>query len=474
MSILCLLLYISRLTRIWFPPADICFLVNIKHALNITNRPLNRSPSRYQVEFTYLGMFAENVRELFPKFLKNRASLFPYGMNVEPYSFGTVVSVLQQNSMEGLAKPFDKYIWSFLISSSILIILFMKLTSKITGKSVVALDMIYILLEQSQKRLSQCRGLSYYVILVSTVWFLATLVISNGYKGKLFGLLAKHTYPLVPQTMQDIDNYKIFVVTTSAVIQTTENGSKILSGARMHITDIIRDVEDGKIELASLDVLRKLNDTLVFLKNTDIDTLFSAVVTESLVQAEGKGNISLPSRLIFLDIRNNVVIFGELIEFLSENVFIFGQDIDMFSVRNQWTVDRNFFLRLVGMYLQGMDESGIYSRWKFYSEIQQHFIRMTNVYRNLKLDGNGRKRNIIAHLLTKKYVKILQPPKPIGVSFFVVLAYLFLYSWIFSAVIFLLECIWKTNWWRMIINVRNKVMQAIFFRQYGFPLEYIP
>jgi len=71
---------------------------------------------------------------------------------------------------------------------------------------------------------------------------------------------------------------------------------------------------------------------------------------------------------VILDPEKNMRFMKEFYTMFSRNDLALGETLNFFTTRHQWTIRRNAFLSLFVPVVTGLMESGIYSRWEYYSE----------------------------------------------------------------------------------------------------------
>jgi len=122
-----------RLTFLYYPDVDDCFLREFKQHLNITD---SREAQGFYNLVQFLLMGKGNVNS---KFLENahaRYEALPYGMVIDVYQFGTLTSP-NNHDISSLTKPFDVVTWSFLIGSIFFVCLYFRIVFELTKKRSV-------------------------------------------------------------------------------------------------------------------------------------------------------------------------------------------------------------------------------------------------------------------------------------------------------------------------------------------------
>lgn len=100
----------------------------MKEKLNITD---SRNGAKADGQATYLILTTKNVDNTLLR--DNFYEALPYGMIVTLVGFGTLTNV-HGHDISSLTKPFDFYIWAFLILSTISLCLFCMIVFKLTSK----------------------------------------------------------------------------------------------------------------------------------------------------------------------------------------------------------------------------------------------------------------------------------------------------------------------------------------------------
>lgn len=282
-----------------------------------------------------------------------------------------------------------------------------------------------------------------YGLLIS--WMLLAFLVGNAYKGVLFSFLTTLSVPVVPKTLQEVVQSDYLVLTTKTIVVANEFERDEISGAKLFIDLIMKEAKAGKLKIRNSNLYQQLNDTLIYLKSVEAFDLFIAMETGVELKGEIK-SYKIPKKIIIFDSGSIVKLFGELNTIFTNNLLIFGETLDLFSVRNQWVVRRNALYRLILPFAAGLDESGIFSRWRNYREMMINYYQLSSSRRMLiKYFKNSKSQlspndNIIAYLLFKPHTaQSNSEAEPITMTFFFVFAKLFGYCVVICSTVFMLE-----------------------------------
>jgi len=377
-----------------------------------------------------------------------------------PFRYGTLINPNAQN-LSSLTQPFDLAIWILLLISLVSLCLYFRLVFKLKKKelgSILETHILSILLEQSQDCVTKCHkfSTSTYYLLIS--WLLATFLVGNAYKGVLFSFLTTPSLPQVPRNLQELAESQYLIATISGQAEFTATGEPegVQSTAKLHIEQIVSDVERGQLQIKDSEKdYEKLRNMMIFFNpSIDESDLFTSIFMH-VELSTGSKNYSVPKNLIFFDKDEQVKNFEELISIFSKNVLILGPTFDLFATRDQWLFQRNVFLRLALPFMEGMEESGIFTRWEYYHEAMKDYANLKSTLLNLNssIDSDltkiSRKDNILAYLLFKPYTaNVVSQPEPISLEFFSVFAKLFSYCIIVCFVVLILE--FATTKWHLL------------------------
>ena len=479
--------FLRPLTKGGYPGAKNCFYRLVKQLLNTTN---NGTGQIFGMA-TYLLMARNNVVSQFLRNDISSSESLPYGMMITSFRIGTLTSPFGQD-IRSLTKPFDVATWSFLIGSILCLCLYFRIISKFKAKSFILENhVISILLEQSQQTVIHCSGFQVQTCFLLVAWMLLTFLMGNAYKGVLFSLLTSVSIPVVPDDLQEVIQSRYLVITTSALKEFKENQRMVKSAAKVYIRSIVEAVEEGKLNISYVNWYKELNASMVFMNPADASDLFVSLMTRSELQSE-KGNFSIPQKVILINPEKEVQVFEELNTIFTRNVLVLGETLNLFSTRTQWVFRRNAFLRLVLPILVGLEESGIYAKWEYFSEILSSRVHLQYAGRVLNKHFNGSKSqfsikdNIVAYMLFKPHTARSNPRAvPITVEFFAIFALLFGYCTAICAVVFILEKfkrkrllrivgVARNNLKKLYYTCRDRFMLAWLSRKYGFTLSYVP
>jgi len=471
-----------------YPGAQKCLLRVLKQKLNTTD---SRDIYAAYGLATYLVMLSINVEELLDRefrdgFYNRRYEPVSYGMSLTRYRFGTLTNNLHGQDISSLTRPFDVLIWIFLILSTFCVTLsFRAFFGDSQTWSTIGIFVISILLEQSPNIVNNVRYLRKQVYFLFVLWLLLSLLVSNAYKGVLFSFLATPTVPRVPETLSEVVNSNMLIATSSEFEEIIDDKRVRKAKLQKWIESYLEKLRAGTTSVnQDEDTYIKLKESMLCVRNNRLTNMFIAMESGTEIDSVIRGksiNCTIPRKLIFIDEELFVDLFGELNSLFTNNVFIQGRSLDLFTETEQWVVQRNAFLRLLRPILSALEEAGLYTRWEYFENILSvnKILKSTRktVLNALKESKSlfSAKDNVLAYLLFKPYTAIsVTEPVPISLKFFKVFALLFAYCLAICGVAFFFEIIIYVGLKQVFFTCRNRIIGVWFHRKFGFPLSYTP
>jgi len=432
----------QRLALGGYPNVDHCFLRVIKQLLNTTDSH-NMENAFGVAQFFVMGKTNVDLMFLEKRYIKYEA--LPYGMWIPLYQFGTLTSP-NLHDISSLIKPFDVASWFFLVTSVFSVCLYFRIVFKLTKqRSVLEIHIISILLEQSQSVVTKYRSHRTQTGGLLISWMLLVFITGNGYKGVMFSFLTALSIPVVPDTLEEVMESDYLLITMSKRAKYQEDEIIEISTAKANIESILKEVDAGKLKISNSNLYKQFNKTLVFLNPATVSGIFLVMETKGVVWGETK-YISIPRKVIFFDSDDIVKLFQELNAIFTKNVVVLGETLHFFSTRSQWIFKRNAFLRLILPIVTGLEESGIYTRWKSFAELTYSYSQLIFSRDMMIKFSKGSKSllsphdNIMAYLLFKPHTaESKSVAEPIKMMFFAVVAKLFGFCIVICCTVFIFE-----------------------------------
>jgi len=444
------------------PLSSICFFREMKQRLNTTDS--RKLGIRAIGETTFLILLSGDNNSYFKKHSTKRSVFLSYGTENSYYQFGALTYPYRYD-INSLVKPFDCWTWAYIIVSVLSLCLYFRTLRRITNKRTLSeTHVISILMEQSQEIVTRCGGLRKGTCGLLVCWIFLVFFIGNAYKGVLFTLLTTLSFPAVPKTLQEVVRSDFFVMSTQ--ILKSKDGD-IVSMAKNEIGNILKEVDQNRLNISDVDLYKKVYESIVFLGQSGHPSkLFVAMKKGDKLRRQDGKYTAIPEKLIMFDPENVVEYFKELnLIFTTNTMLISGQKINLVWLRKLWMFRRNVISKLALPILMTLVESGIHKRWGHYARLQATFLQLNYVKQQI-LDflnaSNSRvspNDNIIAYLLFKPYTAQPSPEteKPITMEFFIVFLKMLCYFLFVCGVSFFIERIRKIKF----VLFRNTIKEKM-------------
>ena len=245
------------------------------------------------------------------------------------------------------------------------------------------------------------------------LWAQVAMMISSGYRGALFSLLASTQAPVIPQGMEELASCNDLVV-TSAIYGDVEKNTSLL-----HKTIHEFREETQNATLSSVQHVRKSADKfgkkLEFLYSSTIEILYSQTergADYELQRGDDKPPIRLPSNYIMVGTTSFCSMYSLLMNAIGKKLMIVkGEEIPLVMEHAPLLVFRNFLAYQFSRVLYGVVESGMWERWERYYTVYKYKLNR-DMLRDL-VQGNGTKKvglpdnNIMAALFTASESKLM-------------------------------------------------------------------
>jgi len=181
----------------------------------------------------------------------------------QTYGFGSLVTPVRNTKMSGYFKPFDLLTWIFLSVSPFFLTLISKILRQLDPQNTrfTWSDLVFTLFSQCSIQISSFH-LNFKILCILPLWYFATVILSEMYKGELLSMMTIPTIPKAPKTLDQIPDFEHFhLVTTHAVPYLVEFGApwKYISHVKKLLQEFLdhEGIPDGKKQLLS-NVFNKL------------------------------------------------------------------------------------------------------------------------------------------------------------------------------------------------------------------------
>lgn len=340
-----------------------------------------------------------------------------YGVEQIPYAFIILKDkeemLRNQEKLKGILAPFPWWVWISIglisFASSLLLDYKYKFEQSIKRSILTSLKLWFkttsLLLEQANSEIPGNGG--WRKLKLWSVWALFSLVISHGYRGFLFSALATAITPSTPQTIGELVNSGMLVLTID--IFASKNGTEIISQPTL-THDIVPRIIENNTNIAARDVWLALQVSTQWLRYTWNISSFTVGISKQKLLTIGKWNENLtaPNEFAIIDQMAKASRFQTLLE-EAGTYWVSKQVVEpRLQIYETWLISNNYFQSIFTMYLARVYESGLHQRWKKFSALSESKIDKRMV-RILMFDSKeSRETRLDEHTVSKKvFLEIL-------------------------------------------------------------------
>ncbi|CAL8128517.1 unnamed protein product [Orchesella dallaii] len=343
-----------------------CTLVVLANKLNFTIKFAQDSSSDTRQSYDYIGdlhpiypVTSINLRDYSPK----NYDWLPYGVKATPYSFITVIDYKTiPPSFHSLMQPLDYSTQFLTVISNLMILLLFTFFSDISPLKFLqqaAFASLALVLEQPGRNLfaiedSLSKPKKFIKSFILTIWLFATWQIVGLYKSSIFSYLSVHTNPTSPNSLNQLIQSKISILTFSVMSEFNETGfiERRSSTFRDKVVAEMLRKRDNQLSSDFSNDLEYLHENLEWEDNTMTDFLLNRILNEN------------KATFAFFDKKEYVETVRIMIAIFSKNWASNIVLVPIFMERRFWIVYKNAFRSPFTKYLSRLYESGIYSWWK--------------------------------------------------------------------------------------------------------------
>ena len=306
---------------------------------------------------------------------------------------------------------FDMPVWLCTLATAILstMTLVALTTHNLTFRSVLGvfamvlgflIDHSLVYMDRKDVRASTSAALLLFL------WVQLAMIVSSGYRGALFSLLASAPTPVIPQGMQELASHEDLVLTNAAYF----SGRGKPANSLLHVTvnEFLEATEWASLK-SVYDVRKNAKEfkkKLIFVNSSISQILYSQTKkgADYELQRSSKDHpIRLPPNYIILLSKTLSATYSMLLHEIGENIIILqGNEIPILTQHMPLLIRRNFFVQQYIRVLYAIMESGMWSRWGcYYSlfEFRQHRDRLWDEIKHKATETmEPPNRNILAAL----------------------------------------------------------------------------
>jgi len=214
-----------------------------------------------------------NILILRPKSV-SRFTMFNTTFWTHTVGFGSLVTPVRNTNMSGYFKPFDAMIWILLSFSILLLTLVSKILRKIDSWNTrfTWSDLVFTFFSQCSIQISSFH-LNFKIICILPLWYFATVILSEMYKGELLSMMTIPTIPKAPETLDQIPDFEYFNLFTTHAIPYIERGAprKHISYVKNLLQVVLK--QESMTERRKI-LLTKVNQKLKFIPGPPKDVTF--------------------------------------------------------------------------------------------------------------------------------------------------------------------------------------------------------
>lgn len=428
-----------------------CVLFTIKSYVNISEDLSEIVEHRQISSPTVAGKVAVIPLNLENFFLRkdkpNRHIFLSSGLIEEKFAFGTEVTPKRNTNASGYFKPFDSSIWILLTTSILLLSILSEQikTVDFMRTRFTSSDILFTLFSQCNIQLFS-RHLTFKILCILPIWYYASMLLSELYKGELLSMMTVFTIPNAPKSLEDILKYENFYLATTKHMSIFQPDKTV--EIRSVIKNTMRDILEHDLSVSRKELFMKISNRLQFLGNGS--TL--AIINDFWKARIGKNDVS--TNLIYLDGEKDVNVLKLIVGFFTEKQIIKGESIDEFTTTNAMIFQRNFLYKLINPYITMLDASGIPQHWmKFWDMKAEVFI--LKIISDMLNSSDLRKESIFSFVISnhRGYNK---KPEPISMMDIEIFGYTYLLLVVVCDIAFTFEIV-RSRWFKN--NLKNQILR---------------
>ena len=188
--------------------------------------------------------------------------------------FGSLVTPVQNTNMSGYFKPFDLLTWIFLSVSLLFLTVISKILRQLDPQNTRFnwSDLVFTFFSQCSIQISSFH-LNFKIICILPLWYFATVILSEMYKGELLSMMTIPTIPKAPETLDQIPDFEYFNLFTTHAIPYIERGAprKHISYVKNLLQVVLK--QESMTERRKI-LLTKVNQKLKFIPGPPKDVTF--------------------------------------------------------------------------------------------------------------------------------------------------------------------------------------------------------
>ena len=385
--------------------AEYCLLHELSKEFNLTGRQDRVEYNKFALlygKYTKMNDWTK-PRKWLDRFIVP-AEFTQTGMFINSYEFGSIISPTIRVT-EILLGPLDTYSWIILSTSLLCLSIFVGI---VTQSFYQAFNVWSILLEQGTFMTGKFKGSKYNIrtlvsISATVLWTFMALVISNGYKGQLSSSMTSPGLVTCPRSLEELVNSESMLFSTGGAIQ-TKIDSILLTEKNIGLKTKARY---SKLK-ERLRVLRNYGIYIPYKGNKDWHysyfyhgmvfvspmELITSMVNKRLMKIKGE-NLTIPTTVInYLDIKKKIDLAHVFSTVYTKYIFKYGGQVFIAPNAHQWVFKRSYFKWYSKHFFQGIDNSGIHSRWVFYYDVRSklELLQTLNTSEQLEATAENRTR----------------------------------------------------------------------------------
>ncbi|CAL8122931.1 unnamed protein product [Orchesella dallaii] len=357
----------------------ICALIHTSKKLNFTiysqdDRSKN-STTKWKVgrSYIYYNVLIGNVNR--DVLHLTHYDWLPFAVSITPYFFIVVLDNVPVN-FRTILQPLDLSTGVSVLITVVSIsgiFTFISETKTFENLLRIFLFIIGMLLDQPSKISISTKILTHYfqrltVVSLWLMWAIASLQISQLYKGTIFSYLSKDSTPSFPKTLRQLMQSQLYTTTMEGTLyrlnETFDQGDSLFK--QYVLAELLNSVHETSKEL-SLD-LNSLYKNIHWIQQDAFDFMHQYVLNGS----------NLPEKFAYLDQQEYVETMQLYLSTFSKSWVSLANPLPVFMRRTFWSIYRNYFAPSVTLCLSTIYESGMYQRWESYNnlDLREHNVKV--------------------------------------------------------------------------------------------------
>jgi len=285
-----------------------------------------------------------------------------HGVSYEPYQL-IVFTTHVGKSFSSVISQVDVWIWVAIILILGILFTFVLAIEGFQSVGMFVGWLVTSLLEQLDDKIARKLFSKKFWMVTPALasWLFSTLILGMFYKGELFSVMIAMGLPPVPQTLRDVVESNLTLVTFSTEGWPTVTNDAVMNDSYLKasiIPDLILDINDTE---PFYQFMSKVHDKTQFIRGNAWELALKIVTSFK----NGSVNVNNNNGVGVLDSKTNILDLVQSVDHLANEIKpVRNHDLNPFTIRKPWIGKRNYFFVEFARSLGSLVQGGIYYKWE--------------------------------------------------------------------------------------------------------------